>query len=324
MSALHQYLNRSKLKKEELKMPVTYYGDFLDGMVYRVKDHVPEYLQYSSGKWIADASVMDAITGYDDNAGIHEITLEKAQQIAKNLGDNVNIEWLPTSDTEKASIVGNEALAEAALQGVGRVPIPGDPADECLDCIVGMPPLIERMRDLNDSNGLPLLIVENTDSAFKDLDRSGESANGVAFFAMDALYQSISELAVVDAFAVQYVATVVKNFFHNLSNRNCLTYYVLDIEMDDDSLRYLETLLMYAGVAVVCSRSGRDNWDTLAQRIRDAIKRNKHVVFIEPNAAVKYIERALELADEFECVTTFRNQTPEEHAPFKVIKLPQS
>ena len=79
-------------------MTARYYhtGDPPWDNVYRVTDERGhEYLDHSTGGWVAHPSVIDEVTGYGGDADTYLITLKQAKAVIKRRAPNIEPEWLP-------------------------------------------------------------------------------------------------------------------------------------------------------------------------------------------------------------------------------------
>ena len=76
---------------------VRYYSlGFSATNVARVRKDIHEYsyLNHTTGKWVPDPSVVDAVTGYRGDSSTKELTEDQAQKLAKSVAPNVDPEWI--------------------------------------------------------------------------------------------------------------------------------------------------------------------------------------------------------------------------------------
>jgi len=195
----------------------------------------------------------------------------------------------------------------------------------CLHCLEDFDGAVEKMRSMDDGDVQSFLdsMTEQIKVAFNDLDESGEDANFVAERATDRLYRIVSRLKLSDVYTYGYVSIVVRELFIQLAKRNLIIYYVLDNALRDDRFEAISKVFDRVEIKVITPRHDGTDWSTLSNLIEAHNRYRGHVAYIEPDALVNYVEPAVSLAKELECIATFRNDAPEDPF-FQVVTMPRT
>ena len=156
-------------------------------------------------------------------------------------------------------------------------------------------------------------MIAGTRVAFESLEATDkEGLLFVAAAAQDLLYRYVAQLTVLDRYTRAYCSHVVRFFFEQLSRHNVPTFYILDNALREDRFQATLELFGLSGIATVTPRRDGLAWPTLAARLRGGLNAFGHVAYIEPDAAVNYLDAVKQLAAEDPCVATFRNLAPDE------------
>ncbi|MDR2013202.1 MAG: hypothetical protein LBQ20_09245 [Rhodanobacter sp.] len=198
------------------------------------------------------------------------------------------------------------ALLKMDMRGSSR-------AADCLDCIVAFPTAIERMRATEDDVSITNAMLAGTRIAFESLqpaDRDGMLF--VAASAQDLLYRHIMQLTILDHYTRSYCSSVVRYFFSQLVAQRFRTFYIIDNTLREDRLKAVLELFDLSGIAATAPRYDGTKWLVLSARLRSSLEIIGHAAYIEPDAAVNYLNEAQQLAKNIPCVATFRNRHPDE------------
>ncbi|GEM_PF-5847598 len=189
---------------------------------------------------------------------------------------------------------------------------PSRPAD-CFDCIVAFPTAVEKMRAMGGGFDLMQDMLSGAQAAFGELKSSDK--NGLLFVAsasQDLLYRYIAQLTILDEYTRVYCSSVVRYFFRQLSKHHIRTFYILDNTLREDRFQAILELFELAGIVVVTPRRDGVTWKDLAARLRDGLRNEGHVAYIEPDAQVNHLDAARQFAKELLCIATFRNLAPDD------------
>lgn len=195
----------------------------------------------------------------------------------------------------------------------------------CLNCLSEFDAAVDQMRSAqgNDIEYLLDSMTAEVKEAFNDLEKSEEDVEYVAVRAVDRLYRIASQLEMFDVHAHSYVSTVVREFFNQLYLQNLNTYYVLDNALRADRFQGVCMIFELVGIKVIAPQLQGTDWKTLSGMIIAHTKSRVHVAYIEPDSLVNYIELAVLLAKDLDCVATFRNEAPKDPI-FEALAMPDT
>lgn len=151
----------------------------------------------------------------------------------------------------------------------------------------------------------------------------------------DLLYLVVSILTLRDAHTTMYYTNIIGYFFRLLAGRKVLFFYVLDNTLRDDRFRLTIELYEAAGFSVVYPYNLGDldfsekytklqtrDYKAIEKEIDAAREKKEHILYVEKDSSVNYLDDVLHLAEEFqgeyECV--FRNKGPAEEQTAQWLK----
>lgn len=194
-------------------------------------------------------------------------------------------------------------------------------AADCLDCLVAFPAAVERMRSTDDVTDFAHTMLSGTHAAFEALE--GPDQDGLLFVAaaaQDLFYRHVMQITILDNCTRAYCSIAVHYFFNQLSKHGVRTFYILDNTLREDRFQLVLELFDLAGIQTVTPRRDGLSWHTLDMKLRSGLDGPGHVVYVEPDAEVDYLEAAAQLAGEVPCVATYRNLAPED-PQYEIINL---
>jgi hypothetical protein len=199
------------------------------------------------------------------------------------------------------------------------------PATDCLDCVVGFPAAVQKMRDDEDDAGFfAHTVLSGTRIAFDRIGSSDiEKLMLVASSAQDILYRHIMKISILDGHTRSYCSSVIRYFFEELATRGLHTFFILDNTLREDRLDALLELFSLSGIVTTTPRSNGLTWPELSARIVTSMEIVGHAIYVEPDATVNFLNEAKELAKDIPCIATYRNRHPDE-PQFHIINFEQA
>lgn len=143
----------------------------------------------------------------------------------------------------------------------------------------------------------------------------------------DMLYLKISILELRDTHTDLYFSSVIGLIFRELAKRNILLFFILDNSIRDDRFKLNTELYKAVNFNVVHpyiiekleysqqhTKLPVKDYKSVETEIDEARKNKSHILYIEKDDSINYLENVLHLAEEFQgeywCV--FRNKGPAE------------
>lgn len=180
------------------------------------------------------------------------------------------------------------------------------PENRSLDAIVPLALCAEEMRRTNDDRTIPIAALEGVIVEFGQMNVGSAWHAGIS--APDVLYCAICRLTVLDRFTRRYVETVIMHYFRLLAERGVRCFYIVDNTIREDRFGSIVELFELAGFAVVSPHLQDDDWPALDRRLRQHVKENRHVFYVEKDTSVNFLDAVRQLATDSGLVSTFRRE----------------
>lgn len=144
----------------------------------------------------------------------------------------------------------------------------------------------------------------------------------------DMLYSQVSALEERDIHTDGYFGIVVNRFFWELSQQGVLCFFILDNHLRDDRFKLTAELYKLASFVVIypystdrlqysegSTRLQTRDYKAVEKEIDEARSQKRHILYVEKDDSINYLEDVLHLAEEFqlEYVCILRNKAPSEH-----------
>lgn len=170
---------------------------------------------------------------------------------------------------------------------------------------------IEAMRENEDTETLPNLLLQYAEDYFKNINFDREHAKNLAIFGIDRTYRTITTLNPVDKYARSFVAKVLPILWQAIQNQNTNVLYIVDNTFDNDEK--FETMvemfeLMNFAVVTPYNKQGNLQYEDVEKQIIDFVADSKMVMYVEKDASVNYLDKVLEIAKELDYLCIFRNK----------------
>jgi hypothetical protein len=141
---------------------------------------------------------------------------------------------------------------------------------------------------------------------------------------VDDIYVKIMNLKQRDAYTNIYFGNVLNRLFWELRQNNILAFYIVDNTIRDDRFKMLIELLNSVQFAVVYpyifdeikysenySKYPTKEYKDIEKQIDEGVKQKKHILYVEKDDSVNYLNNILALGEEFQSkyVCIFRNHS---------------
>jgi len=183
-------------------------------------------------------------------------------------------------------------------------------AADLLDCIAGFPLLIDGIRKNEAIDEATRLAITDLINLFRTVDEQGEDVRLLGALAADLLYIRISELRDFDRWTRVYAAMAPQLLFDQLRVRGVSTFYILDNAIREDRFDALAKLFSDAGFLVVSPNLDGATKAEVLDRIDGAQILRKHILYVERDASVNYLDAVRGMPKRPWYTVALRNQVP--------------
>jgi hypothetical protein len=170
------------------------------------------------------------------------------------------------------------------------------------------------------------VLVEYARDYIRDVKPGAQQLRTLAAMVIDRMYRHAATLVTSGSEDRLYYAKVYGYLLDVLAFRGVRVFYVLDNEMRLDRFHLAMTLFMAAGVSVVTPYTVSDGPLPLAavlEQLDIELFAGRHVVYIEMDATVNYLDPVMAKARTTESLAFLRNRAPEDpqvtHIPSQAV-----
>jgi len=181
---------------------------------------------------------------------------------------------------------------------------------DLLDCVAGFPLFIDGIRKNEATDEATRLAITDLINLFRTVDEQGEDVRLLGALAPDLLYIRISELRDFDRWARVYAAMAPQLLFDQLRVRGVSSFYILDNAIREDRFDALVKLFTDAGFLVVSPNLDGATKIEMLDRIDGAQILRKHILYVERDASVNYLDAVRGMPKRACYTVAFRNQAP--------------
>ena len=294
-------------------------------VIKRVKPS--EYLihAYSKTTGPEGEQVIEDLTYLDQECGLDRITLEKFEEIKKNLYNEPTETLNESLQTQEVETNGNPQDDKEILASTLDVLRP----KKISDIIIRVDEYIEYMREHRQGVEEFLDFIEHYISDYLSNPFLNEEELKISTIKIvDEMYIRVTKFTKWDICTDTYFGVLMNNFFYGLSMRNIFVLFVLDNQIRDDRFKLLVELFeachfttIYPYVAEKleygdgCPYLPIKEYKVIEKEIDDAVAQKKHICYVEKDDSANYIKNVLSLAEEYqnEYLCIFRNQAPDSY-----------
>jgi hypothetical protein len=196
-------------------------------------------------------------------------------------------------------------------------------AADLLDCISGFPLFVDAIREEGGDEDMPVRLVEGLVQTFQRADQSHEDLRLLGSAAPDLLYVRIIALKTLDDSTLRYTRLVLRLLFDQLRVRGVCIFYILDNMIPANRFKALVEIFTEAGFTVHSPAIDGASLEALVARIDACQTLHHHIVYVEPDAAVNYLEAIRTIPKRAYYTVTLRNQAPDS-AMVQILQLSKS
>jgi hypothetical protein len=183
-------------------------------------------------------------------------------------------------------------------------------AADLLDCISGFPLFAGVISTQGGDEDISVRLVENLIQMFREADQTDEDLRLLGSAAPDLLYVRIMDLKVLDDLTLRYTRLVPRLLFDQLRVRGVCIFYILDNTIRADRFKALVKIFTEAGFTVLSPGIDGASLEALIHRIDACQTLHNHIVYVEPDATVNYLEAIRTMPKSSYYTVTFRSQAP--------------
>jgi hypothetical protein len=183
-------------------------------------------------------------------------------------------------------------------------------AADLLDCIAGFPLFVEGLRKNGNGDQRTAAVISDLVNLFRKADERGEDLNLLGALAPDLLYIRTSELLDFDRWTRVYAAMAPQLLLDQLRIRGICSFYILDNAIREDRFDAIVKIFSDVGYGVVSPNRDCATEAEVLDRIDGAQILRKHILYVERDATVNYLETVRGMPKRPWYTVAFRNQAP--------------
>ncbi len=183
-------------------------------------------------------------------------------------------------------------------------------AADLLDCIAGFPLFVEGLRANGAGDECTTALIADLINLFRNADERHEDLRLLGGLAPDLLYIRTSELQIFDRWARVYAAMVPQLLLDQLRVRGVSSFYILDNSIREDRFDALLKVFSDAGYSVISPNLDGASKAEVLDRIDSAQVLRKHILYVERDASVNYLDAVRGIQKRPWYTVAFRNQAP--------------
>jgi len=179
-----------------------------------------------------------------------------------------------------------------------------------LDCIAGFPVFVDGLRKNGVDDESTMAAIGDLINLFRKADEAGEDLSLLGALAPDLLYIRTSELHDFDRWTRAYAGMAPQLLLDQLRVRGICSFYILDNSIREDRFDALVKVFSDAGYSVVSPNLDGATEAEVLNRIDAAQILRKHILYVERDASVNYLDAVRSLPKQPWYTVAFRNQAP--------------
>lgn len=183
-------------------------------------------------------------------------------------------------------------------------------AANLLDCIVGFPVFVEELRKKGAADESTTWVIDDLMRLFQKADADGEDLSTLGALAPDLLYIRTSELLDFDRWTRVYAGMGPQLLLDQLRVRGVSSFYILDNAIREDRFDAMVKVFSDAGYSVISPNLDGATEAEILDRIDAAQILRKHILYVERDATVNYLDAVRGVAKRPWYTVAFRNQAP--------------
>jgi hypothetical protein len=196
-------------------------------------------------------------------------------------------------------------------------------AADLLDCIAGLPLFVDAMRKEAEREDVSRRVVDGLVQMFRQADETDENLSLLGAAAPDLLYIQAMELKSFDDWTLRYTRLGPRLLFDQLRVRGICSFYILDNTIREDRFKALVEIFTEAGLWVHSPGIDGASLADIISRIDACQTLHNHIVYVEPDATVNYLEAIRTLPKHPYYTGAFRNQAPDSKM-IEILQLSKS
>ncbi|HWB85249.1 MAG TPA: hypothetical protein VG675_13980 [Bryobacteraceae bacterium] len=179
-----------------------------------------------------------------------------------------------------------------------------------LDCIAGFPVFVDGLRkNGSDDHGVTAAIGDLM-NLVQQADKDGEDLRLLGALAPDLLYIRVSELLDFDRWTRVYAGMAPQLLLDQLRVRGVSSFYILDNSIREDRFDALVKIFSDVGYSVISPNLDGLTEAEVLNRIDGAQILRKHILYVERDASVNYLDAVREIQKRPWYTVAFRDQAP--------------
>lgn len=183
-------------------------------------------------------------------------------------------------------------------------------ASNLLDCIAGFPVFVEELRKKGAADESTTWVIGDIISLFQKADADGEDLSVLGALAPDLLYIRTSELVDFDRWTRVYAGMGPQLLLDQLRVRGVCSFYILDNSIREDRFDALVKIFSDVGYSVISPNLDGVTESEVLSRIDAAQILRKHILYVERDASVNYLDTVRGIQKRPWYTVAFRNQAP--------------
>lgn len=153
-------------------------------------------------------------------------------------------------------------------------------------------------------------LIADLINLFRNADEHGEDLRVLGALVPDLLYIRTSELQIFDRWTRVYTAMVPQLLLDQLRVRGVSSFYVLDNSIREDRFDAVVKIFSDVGYSVISPNLDGASEDEVLDRIDSAQVLRKHILYVERDASVNYLDAVRGIQKRPWYTVGFRNQAP--------------
>jgi hypothetical protein len=181
---------------------------------------------------------------------------------------------------------------------------------DLLDCISAFSLFVDELRADGGTDKCTPDLIADLATLFGKADECHEDLSLLGAFLPDLLYTRVSELRMFDRWTRLYAEIVPHFLLDQLRVRGICSFYILDNSIREDRFDALVKIFSDAGYVVISPNLDTAGKAELLNRIQSAQGLRRHILYVERDASVDYLEAVRGLRKAPGYTVSFRNLAP--------------
>jgi len=179
-----------------------------------------------------------------------------------------------------------------------------------LDCIAGFPVFVDGLRKNGADDYGVTAAIGDLINLVQQADKGGEDLSLLGALAPDLLYIRVSELLDFDRWTRVYAGMAPQLLLDQLRVRGVSSFYILDNSIREDRFDALVKIFSDVGYSVISPNLDGVTEAEVLNRIDAAQILRKHILYVERDASVNYLDAVRGMQKRPWYTVAFRNQAP--------------